>query len=153
VKINITDDLISIIEYQCLGFDNYIENHATHLNTISFFENGEYKIDKKFIFIPPKYEKDEIRNLYRRAKEFETKYKSGVKLETSDWEFGEGLANYYFLCYLNGIIEARQDFIESRNFLDGSAGLWYTECHTLMEEYEKTTANSVQNKATGFAII
>lgn len=141
VKLNITDELISIIEFQCLGFGHKFDNYATHSNTIYFADNGTYKIVKEFIFNPPKFQAEEIELLYKKAKEFEIKYKSKAKIETKEWEFAEGLANYFFLCYLNGIKEARQDFVDSRTYLDGAAAQWHRECNDILEEYEKTTAN------------
>lgn len=141
VKINITDELINVIEFQRLGFDDKFDNYPTYSNSITFNDNGSYKIQKEFIFTPPKFRVEEIENLYKRAKEFESRFKSKGQTQIDDWEFGEGLANYYLLCYLNGIEEARQDFIDSRTFLDGSAALWHRECNDILEEYEKTAAN------------
>lgn len=136
VKINITEEEINIVEFQRLGFGDRFDNYEVYSTTIHFADNGTYKIDKKFIFNPPKFQTEVIEQLYKKAKKFEFKYKSGEKIETKEWEFGEGLANYYFLCHLNGIKEARQDFIDSREYLDGVAGLWHRECKKILEEYE-----------------
>lgn len=137
VKLTITDEEINITEFQCLGFGDRFDNYEVYSNTIHFTDNGTYKIDKKFVFSPPKFQAEEIVQLYKRAKQFEYKYKSGEKIETKEWEFGEGLANYYFICHLNGIKEARQDFIDSMQYLDGAASLWHRECKEILEEYEK----------------
>lgn len=148
VKINITEELINIIEFQRLGFDKNFDNYATYSNTIIFKDNGTYSINKEFIFTPPKFTIEDIKSLYKKTKEFENRIKSNDKLDIKDWEFGEGLANYYFICYLNGMKEARQDFINSIKYLDGVAALWHRECNDLLAEYEKkTTTNKglVQN--------
>ncbi len=52
-------------------------------------------------------------------------------------EFWEGLGNYFFICYLNGITEAKEDFINSEGYLDGVASLWHSECKELFDDYEK----------------
>ncbi|MBI5216330.1 MAG: ATP-binding protein [Ignavibacteriae bacterium] len=137
VKMNITNELINIIEFQRLGFGNNFDNYATHSNSIIFKDNGTYSINKQFIFTPPQFPIEDVERLYEKAKKFENRIKSNEKMDIIDWEFGEGLANYYFLCYLNGIKEARQDFINSIEYLDGVAALWHRECNDLLEEYEK----------------
>lgn len=137
VKIKITDDCINIIEFQRLGFGENFENYATYSNNIMFNDNGTYSINKEFIFTPPKFPIKDIYSLYEKAKKFEHLIKSNEKFEVIDWEFGEGLANYYFICYLNDIKEARHDFINSIEYLDGAAALWQRECNDLLVEYEK----------------
>ncbi len=137
VKVNITEDSIIIIEFQRLGYGENFENYATYSNNIIFKDNGTYSINKEFIFTPPKFPAKEIYSLYEKTKKFEERIKSKDKFEVEDWEFGEGLANYYFICYLNDIKEAKQDFINSIEYLDGVAALWHRECNDLLIEYEK----------------
>lgn len=137
VQIEISDNEFKILQFQSLGFDDKINDYPHEITTISFYENGTYYVQKNFVFEPPIFEATEIQELYNRSKALERKILAKEKLTQSESEFWEGIANYFFICYFNGIEAAKIDFYNSRNYIDGAAGLWHTECKTILEEYEK----------------
>lgn len=134
VKIFITDSQFRVDQYQHLGFDDKYDFYPFESTILSFEENGSYSIEKETIFEAPIFSKEEIDSLYKRSKEFERKYKADENITSKDLEFGEGLANYFFICYLNGIDKAKDDFYNSKEYLDGVAALWYRECHEILEK-------------------
>ncbi len=136
VKIHVSDDEIKIDRYEYLGFDEGISRYPFNSTIIKFNNNGEYTVTKENIFVPPKFDKSKIDNLYKRSKDFEEKCLSKAKMNDSDWEFGEGMANYFLICYFNGINSARQDFLNSIKYLDGSAAEWYMTCKEILDAYE-----------------
>lgn len=142
VTINITDDSINIIEYQKLGFEKNFKNYPVHLHEICFENNGTYKTSKEFIFTPPKFDETSIKKLYNSAINFSNKLKGNELISDSELDFGEGLASYFFLCYLNGIKQARQDFFDVKQYLDGSAAEVHSICLKLLQNYEYNLYNN-----------
>ena len=101
--------------------------------TIKFSTNGKYSIIKKIVFTPPKLDKDFTHSLYCKSKNFEQKIKCGEKLSSNeDYNFGRELAANFLLCYLNGIKEAKEDLVNSINYLDGAAAERQAECMRIL---------------------
>lgn len=144
VKINITEDSFNVLEFLRLGYNDKFDYYPTFSTTIIFNDNGTYKTHKVFIFKPPLLPNDEMLLLYKKSKELENE---GLVNETLDNNINclyvESLANYYFLCYLNGIDEALHDFINLGTYLDGAAAECHSELNLILEIYEKTLADSL----------
>jgi hypothetical protein len=132
----INDKEFKIIELVPLGYDENFDLYPLEETSIKFLDNGTYSITTKIVFEFPNFPKEEIDKLYVRTKALTEKFKEGV-FPKEERNFQEGIAEYYLLCYLNGIKEARTDLIESINYLDGSAAEWQRECQTILEKYEK----------------
>lgn len=142
VNVSITESDFSVIEYVNLGFDQNYKLYPFEKTTIYFADNGKYDIKTQLIFTPPKYKKNEIERLYARAKEMENKYKNGVTLNSDkDYSFFEGLANYFLISYFNGIKEAKEDLINSINYLDGAAAEYRSVCMKILRKVENNNIN------------
>jgi hypothetical protein len=135
INIKYDDNNFIILESIPLGFDDNFSLHQFNKTTISFFENGRYSIKKENIFNPPIFPKELITNLYLRAKKCELNFKEN-KIDSDNYGFAEGLANYYLICYLNGIESAKDDLINSIQYLDGTAAGWQIDCMKILNEIE-----------------
>jgi len=51
-------------------------------------------------------------------------------------EFAEGISMHFFICYLQGIKEARRDFLNSWDYVDGAAAQWFRHCKRILEALE-----------------
>ena len=101
---------------------------------LTFDDNGKYSIEIELIFKPPKYEKEQIDLLYKRTKQAEFNWLNNLPNENEENWFAEGIAQYYLVCYFNGIDEAKNELINSREYLDGSAAEWQNECMEILEK-------------------
>ncbi len=135
VKIEITEDEFKIDEYVFLGYEgNYV--HVPYESTSIYFgDNGTYSITKKNVFSPPLFPKDQIESLYQKCK-LEEKRICEFGFDDTNWAFTEGISMYFFICYLNGIPQALDDFFRSEEYVDGAAGQWYALCKRILDEYE-----------------
>lgn len=138
IDIIITDSDFIIIEFVVLGFDDNYKLYPFEKTSICFYDNGQYDIKTVVIFEPPKFDRREIQNLYERSKELENKLISGLRPEDGlDFAFIEGIANYFLICYLNGIKEAKSDLINSSRYLDGAASECQSDCIRILETLER----------------
>ena len=138
-NIIISETSFIIIENSVFGFDDKYKLCPFRKTEIVFLPNGKYLINKSNIFEIPYYPAAEIEQLYKRAKDVENK----IRQQKTDFinensVFIEEIANYYFICYLNGIEESRNDLINSISYLDGSAAQWQTQCMVLLKFYDES---------------
>jgi hypothetical protein len=142
VNVLITESEFCITEYINLGYDDNFQLYPLEKTCLSFDDNGKYSLLREVVFIPPKFNKEEINKLYDRAKEAETSFINGRPMNSSEnYTFCEGLANYFLICYFNGIREAKNDLIKSAEYLDGSAAEWQSECMRILEKVESKNGN------------
>lgn len=138
VDVKITESDLNIIEYKVLGFDDNYSLYPYEETILVFHDNGKYEIKTNFLFKPPKFDTAIIKNLYARTKAFENRIIWGEKIEfEKEIGFYEGIANYYLICYFNGISEAKNDLLNSAKYLDGCGAEWRSECVEILEKYEK----------------
>lgn len=145
VKLLITDNDFMVTEFVNLGFNDSYKLYPLETLTLSFEESGRYFFKCEIIFGPPRFKKNEIEKLYSESKELERKIIDGWKIETQeDLTLYEGLANYFLICYLNGIAQSKEDLINSEKYLDGAAAEWRSDCLRILEKYEiKTAVNTL----------
>lgn len=134
VRVEITDSTFKITEYINMGFDDNFSLHPYEETLLTFYDNGRYSIDIELIFKPPKYDEEQIEQLYKRTKRAENNWLNNLPNENEENWFSEGIAQYYLVCYLNGIDEAKNDLIASREYLDGSAAEWQDECMEILKK-------------------
>ena len=127
IEIQYTDEQFKVIEYIGFLFEDEMIGAPFEELKIEFRNNGTYNITKHCVLTPPTFDKEKVSNLYSKAKEVESKFKNN-KLTEHDFNFGEALANHFLICYFNGIEEAKNDLINSIDYLDGSAAEWQSEC-------------------------
>ena len=135
VKIEIHEDVFSIEENVYLGYDEKSFYVPFEVTFIRFDDIGSYSITKEYVFEPPVFPRDEMLDLYKRCKGEEHDVLANDKDDNSV-PFNEGIALYFFVCYLNGIHEAREDFLRSRQYVDGASGQWYASCKRILDEME-----------------
>lgn len=135
VKIKITDDLFEITEYAFLGFGENFRHYQYEATRISFDETGSYSVEKSFNFEIPKFGSEEMEKLYLQSKLEGEKMREG-NFEEIDWGFCESISMNFFLCYLNGIDDAKKDFYDSNKYVDGAAAEWFSRCERILQQYE-----------------
>lgn len=140
LDITYDDSHFIIKELTPLGFDNNYQLYPLEKTVITFQDNGTYTITNENIFTPPLFPKEAIDNLYQKTKKCEKSWRSR-NLKSEDSIFAEGIANYYLICYLNGIKKAKEDLINSREYLDGAGSEWQSVCLRILYEYEKVLDN------------
>ncbi len=118
VQITINHDSFIITEYISLGFTNTSDLLPLKKTVLHFKENGSYKIHAERLFTPPKYSEDTIQELYLKSNRIFTKVMHHNKvLSAIEAKQLAELPSYYLICYLNGIMEAKNKLSQLKTAL------------------------------------
>ncbi len=139
VNIFISDSEFKATEYVILGFDKNHKLYPLETTSLNFDDNGQYSLKTKVVFDFPEFDKDQVYDLYQRAKNLEKKLKNGLSvISVQNNLHPEELANYFLLCYFNGIDQAKNDLINSADYLEGAAAQYHKGCMRILEKAENT---------------
>lgn len=117
VTINYDDTSFTITEHIALGINDKTSYYPLEEVTITFFDNGYYKMDTKMLFEPPQYNKKVLHHIYNATISLLKKLDSGNTLTERDLKDVENIPSTLMICYLNGFEEAKDKLIEAKNFL------------------------------------
>ncbi len=117
VTISFNDDTFTILEYVPLGLNDKTSYYPLEQQTISFFDNGYYKIENKMLFEPPAYNKKMLFHIYNSNLVLTTKLKKGVPLNPREKKDLDNLPSTFMICYLNGFEDAKEKLLEVKNYL------------------------------------
>ena len=117
VSIAFNDDYFAITEYVSLGLNDKTTFYPLERVTITFFDNGYYKIENKMLFEPPEYNKKMLRHIYNSNIILLSKLEKGLCLSDGEQKDLENLPATLMICYLNGFEDAKQKLIDSKNVL------------------------------------
>ena len=117
VTINYDDNSFTITEYIALGINDKTSYYPLEEVTISFFDNGYYKMDTKMLFEPPQYNKKVLHHIYNANNSLLKKLDKGIILTEREWKDIENLPSTLMICYLNGFEEAKEKLIGAKLFL------------------------------------
>lgn len=104
-------------EYIPLGINDKTSYYPLEKVTLTFFDNGYYKMESEMLFEPPQYNRKLLHHIYNSNLSLLKKLENGVFLterEASDLLI---LPSTLMICYLNGFNEAKQKLIEAKGVL------------------------------------
>jgi hypothetical protein len=117
VTIDFTDSTFVITEYIPLGINDKTSYYPLEQLTITFFDNGYYKMETEMLFEPPQYNRKMLHHIYNSSlsllKRMEKQGISGI----SNQKEIENLPATLMICYLNGFQEAKQKLIDAKPHL------------------------------------
>jgi hypothetical protein len=114
VEITFDEDTFTIIEYVPLGLNDKTSYYPLEKQTIRFFENGYYKIEREMLFQPPEFNKKMLYHIYNTNISLLDKLKKGLSLSEREYKDLENLPSTFMICYLNGFEEAKQKLIDAK---------------------------------------
>ncbi|RZJ68117.1 MAG: ATP-binding protein [Flavobacterium sp.] len=117
VTIEYDDDSFTITEYVPLGLNDKTSYYPLETQTIKFYDNGYYKIDRHFLFEPPQFNRKMLHHIYNSNLSLIDKMKKEIALSTREKRDLENLASTFMICYLNGFDDAKQKLIDTKSLL------------------------------------
>jgi hypothetical protein len=117
VTISFDDTTFTITEYVPLGLNDKINYYPLEKQTLHFFDNGYYKIDRDMLFEPPEFDKKTLFHVYNSNLSLINKLEKGIKLTDNEYRDLENLPSTFMICYLNGFEDAKQKLIDSKLIL------------------------------------
>lgn len=117
VVIEYDDTSFTTTEYIPLGINDKTSYYPLEKVTITFYDNGYYKMESELLFEPPKYNRKLLHHIYNSNLSLLKKLGNSIPLterEASDLLI---LPSTLMICYLNGFDEARQKLIEAKGLL------------------------------------
>jgi hypothetical protein len=117
VTITFDDDSFTIIEYVPLGLNDKTSFYPLEKQTLHFYDNGYYKIDREFLFLPPEFNKKMLFHIYNSNIFLLDKLQKGISLTEREQKDLENLPSTFMICYLNGFEDAKQKLIDAKPLL------------------------------------
>ena len=117
VSIEYDDNYFAITEYISLGLNDKTSYYPLEKVTITFFDNGYYKIENKMLFEPPKFSKKMLHHIYNSNLALISKMEKGFALSERENKDLENLPSTFMICYLNGFEDAKQKLIDAKHLL------------------------------------
>jgi hypothetical protein len=117
VTIVFDDDSFTITEYVPLGLNDKTSYYPLEQQTIHFFDNGYYKIDRKMLFQPPEFNRKMLYHIYNANTALLQKLQKGIALSERELKDLENLPSTFMICYLNGFDDAKQKLIDAKLLL------------------------------------
>ena len=117
VSIEYDDSTFSITEYVSLGLNDKTSYYPFEKVTLTFFDNGYYKMNSEMLFEPPQYNRKMLHHIYNSNLTLLGKLQKGLPLQDSEKRDLENLPHIMMICYLNGFEEAKQKLIDAKPYL------------------------------------
>lgn len=117
VVIEYDDSSFTTIEYVPLGINDKTSYYPLEKVTITFFDNGYYKIENEMLFEPPQYNRKLLHHIYIANLSLLKKLENGLTLSQREASDLLILPSTLMICYLNGFDEAKQKLIEAKRVL------------------------------------
>lgn len=114
VTIEYNDNNFIITEYIPLGLNDKTSYYPLEKVTITFFDNGYYKIENQMLFEPPQFNKKMLHHIYNSNKTLISKMEKGIELSEREFKDLHHLPSSFMLCYLNGFDNAKQRLIDAK---------------------------------------
>lgn len=117
VTIEYDDDTFTIVEYIPLGLNDRTSYYPLEKQTIRFYDNGYYKIEREMLFEPPAFNKKMLFHIYNANLALIDKLQKGMALSEREMRDLNHLPSTFMICYLNGFDEAKQKLIDAKTLL------------------------------------
>ncbi|MSP84371.1 MAG: ATP-binding protein [Flavobacteriaceae bacterium] len=124
VTISYDDTTFTITEYVPLGLNDKTSYYPLEKQTLYFFDNGYYKIDREMLFEPPEFNKKVLFHVYNSNLSLLKKLEKGIPLSDNEFKDLENLPSTFMICYLNGFEEAKQKLIDAKVLLKPYAPIY-----------------------------
>ena len=124
VTISYDDTTFTITEYVPLGLNDTTSYYPLEKQTLHFFDNGYYKIEREMLFEPPEFDKKTLFHVYNSNLSLLKKLESNIKLTANEFKDLENLPSIFMICYLNGFEEAKQKLIDARLLLQPFSAIY-----------------------------
>lgn len=142
VSISFDNDSFTITEYVALGINDKTSYYPLEKLTITFFDNGYYKINTELLFKPPQFNRKMLHHIYNSNLSILNKLKKGVSLNSSELKDLENLPSVFMICFLNGFDEAKELLIESKPYLKTLKNNSYSSFKEVMRVIRKMKYNN-----------
>ena len=117
VSIDYNDSSFSITEYISLGLNDTTSYYPFEKVTLTFFDNGYYKMNSQMLFEPPQYNRKMLYHIYNSNLSLLLKLQKGLLLQSNELVDLENLPQIMMICYLNGFDDAKQKLIDAKPYL------------------------------------
>lgn len=117
VTIDYTDSTFVITEYIPLGINDKTSFYPLEQLTITFFDNGYYKMETQMLFEPPQYNRKMLHHIYNSSVSLLKRLEKQGLAAISNQKEIENLPATLMICYLNGFQDAKQKLIDAKPYL------------------------------------
>ena len=117
VTITFDDDTFTILEYVPLGLNDKTTYYPLEKQTIRFYENGYYKIEREMLFEPPEYNRKMLFHIYNSNLVLLDKLEKAIPLSDREDRDLQNLPSTFMICYLNGFDDAKQKLVDAKPLL------------------------------------
>lgn len=117
VSIDYDENSFVITEYISLGLNDKTSYYPFERVTLTFFDNGYYKMKSEMLFEPPQYNRKMLHHIYNSNLSLLGKLQKGLLLQPSEIYDLENLPQIMMICYLNGFEDAKQKLIDAKPLL------------------------------------
>lgn len=117
VTITFDDDTFTILEYVPLGLNDKTTYYPLEKQTIRFYENGYYKIEREMLFEPPEYNRKMLFHIYNSNLVLLDKLEKAIPLSEREDRDLQNLPSTFMICYLNGFDDAKQKLVDAKPLL------------------------------------
>lgn len=117
ITITFDEDSFTIIEYVPLGLNDKTSYYPLEKQSIYFYDNGYYKIEREILFQPPEYNRKMLFHIYNSNISLLNKLEKQQSLSEQEQKDLENLPSAFMICYLNGFEDAKQKLIDAKLLL------------------------------------
>lgn len=117
ISIAYTDNTFVITEYLLLGLNDKTSFYPLERVTITFFDNGYYKIENEILFDPPQFNKKMLYHIYNANLSLLDKLSKNIPLSSREKKDLDYLPTNLMISYLNGFDSAKQKLIDAKMLL------------------------------------
>ena len=105
----------TITEFVPIEANKTINYYPLEKQTLHFFDNGFYKIEREMLFNPPAFDKKTLHHVYNLA--LLKKLAHDITLTAQELLDLENLPSTFMICYFNGFDEAKHKLIDAKSLL------------------------------------
>jgi len=117
VTITFDDDTFTILEYVPLGLNDKTSYYPLEKQTIRFYDNGYYTIEREILFEPPEFNRRMLFHIYNSNLVLIDKLQKNLTLSEREHKDLQNLPSTFMICHLNGFEEAKQKLIDAKPLL------------------------------------
>ncbi len=117
VTIDFDDDSFTITEFVPMGLNDATSYYPLEKQTIQFFDNGYYNIEREMLFEPPVFSRKMLFHIYNSNIALLRKLQNGGELSNREMVDLERLPSTFMISYLNGFDEAKDKLIGAKLLL------------------------------------
>ena len=122
VQISYNNHSFIITEYIYLGLEKKEKYYPLEKTIINFKENGRHDIVKEFLFIPPKFDKEIMKDVFNNCNSIIRKIENNYSLSVIEHEDVLCLPTNCLICFLHGFLEAAEQLKKAKNYMKSLEG-------------------------------